>query len=327
MISGFFLIIYSAYSGIPTITGTNRGIIVKVVKDITVNIRDKASINGKVLGTAKKGDFFNAVDSTGDWYRIIYIREHAIDTANINKKYCQITNSTYSEHKMEYKHAVLFFTLMLFGLIMYVCGIAIKSNRKNILSKPISEESNIILSQSDHLNSEINKRTNDLRSFESQFVRMIPPPAGVASELQRVKVQHIIDGDTIIVSKDWNEIRIRLSAIDCPEDGQPWGNIAKAGLIKLIGGHYVYIEANGIDEYGRTLATIYLEDYQGSKRINVNERMVMLGHAWVMRQYYGHLSKSRRDQLDKLESWARSKRVGLWKTSNPIPPWQWRRNS
>jgi len=161
------------------------------------------------------------------------------------------------------------------------------------------------------------------RSLE-KFAYRVPPRTGDESERQRVTVEYVIDGDTVNVSNFGSEMRIRLDSIDCPEDGQPWGTIAKAGLIKLIGGRDVYIEEHGIDDYGRTLATIYLEGDIDSEWINVNERMVMLGHAWVMRQHYDHLPKSRQDQLNKLEKWARSKRVGLWKTSNPIPPWQWR---
>jgi endonuclease YncB( thermonuclease family) len=149
-------------------------------------------------------------------------------------------------------------------------------------------------------------------------------PAGAASELQRVKVQHVIDGDTVIVSKSWSDIRVRLDAIDCPEDGQHWGNIAKAGLIKLIGGRHVHLETHGVDGHGRTLGTIYVQLDHGQEWINVNERMVMRGHAWVTRKYFDHLPQSRKDQLNRLERWARSKRVGLWKTNNPIPPWQWR---
>jgi endonuclease YncB( thermonuclease family) len=56
----------------------------------------------------------------------------------------------------------------------------------------------------------------------------------------------------------------------------------------------------------------------------VNARMVTLGHAWVMRNFNHHLSKERKDELYKLERWARSKKVGLWEFENPIPPWQWR---
>ncbi|MEO0972229.1 MAG: thermonuclease family protein [Pseudomonadota bacterium] len=59
--------------------------------------------------------------------------------------------------------------------------------------------------------------------------------------------------------------------------------------------------------------------------MNVNERLVTLGHAWVMRGLYYHLPKARQQQLDRLERWARSKRVGLWRTEDPIPPWEWRR--
>ena len=140
----------------------------------------------------------------------------------------------------------------------------------------------------------------------------------------KVKVEHIIDGDTVVVVKDWHKIRIRLDSIDCPEDGQHWGDTAKYGLIKLIGGRKVRLEEHGQDRYERTLATIYVQHGYGSEWINVNERMVTLGHAWVIRKFYDHLPKDRQDKLNRLERWARSKKVGLWQTPNPIPPWKWR---
>ena len=52
--------------------------------------------------------------------------------------------------------------------------------------------------------------------------------------------------------------------------------------------------------------------------------MVTLGHAWVMRAYFSHLPIEREKKLNDLERWAKSKKIGLWKESNPIPPWQWR---
>ena len=143
-------------------------------------------------------------------------------------------------------------------------------------------------------------------------------------DFPEVKVEHIIDGDTVIVVKNWHQIKIRLDSIDCPEEGQHWGDTAKYGLIKLIGGRKVRIEEHGIDPYERTLATIYVQHGYGSEWMNVNERMVTLGHAWVMRRFYDHLPKDRQDKLNRLERWARSKRVGLWQISNPIPPWKWR---
>lgn len=142
--------------------------------------------------------------------------------------------------------------------------------------------------------------------------------------LPKVRVKYVNDGDTIIVSKDWHKIKIRLDSIDCPEDGQYWGDIAKYGLIKLIGGRKVYIEEHGLDSYGRMLATIYIRHRNEEEWLNVNERMVTLGHAWVMRMFYDHLPEDRQEKLNRLEEWARSKKVGLWHQANPTPPWEWR---
>lgn len=151
---------------------------------------------------------------------------------------------------------------------------------------------------------------------------------GVTPEISQgyftARVACVIDGDTVDVITKGRRIRVRLDSIDCPEDGQHWGDTAKFGLIKLIGGKTVRLEYHGLDHYGRTLATIYVVQDGGVKWANVNERMVALGHAWVMRQFYNHLSKQRRDSLNRIESWAKSKKVGLWKTANPLPPWAWR---
>lgn len=162
-----------------------------------------------------------------------------------------------------------------------------------------------------------------VRRITASPVRAIDTSQGITgSSLARVLC--VIDGDTVDVTKQGHRIRIRLSAIDCPEDGQPWGDTAKAGLIKMIGGKSVRLEEHGYDEYGRTIATVFVRDDQKAKWINVNERMVTLGHAWVMRAYYAHLTKDRRRQLNRLEIWAKSKRVGLWRAPNPTPPWEWR---
>lgn len=164
-----------------------------------------------------------------------------------------------------------------------------------------------------------------LLRFSGGLARTVPSIPGTTGELRRVKVRYVVDGDTVIVARSWSEYSVRLDSIDCPEDGQPWGNIAKAGLIKLIGGSHVYIETHGTDTHGRVLGTVYVHHSHAVEWINVNERMVMLGHAWVSRKHYQHLPKLRQHQLNRLERWAKSKRVGLWNSNGPIPPWQWRR--
>jgi endonuclease YncB( thermonuclease family) len=142
--------------------------------------------------------------------------------------------------------------------------------------------------------------------------------------LPTVKVVYVIDGDTVIVNKGHRKIRIRLDAIDAPEDGQLWGKQSKYGLIKIIGKPMVVkLEEHTTDHYGRTVASLFVQK-EHDEWINVNERMIMLGHAWVMRRYYNHLPSCRKAKLNDLERWARSKTIGLWSMSNPIPPWKWR---
>ena len=153
------------------------------------------------------------------------------------------------------------------------------------------------------------------RTFQSRSPRF-PAPYLMA------RVRFVHDGDTVTVQTAESEIRVRLDSIDCPENDQPWGNYAKAGLIKLIGGRNVQLEAHGLDSYGRTLATLYVKSE--NEVINVNEKMVARGHAWVVGNDSNHLSKNRKSRLISLENFARSKRMGLWKAENPIAPWAWR---
>ena len=153
------------------------------------------------------------------------------------------------------------------------------------------------------------------------------PTPRVLTAQRSAKVRRVLDGDTVIVVAGREVVRVRLDSIDCPEADQPWGDIAKAGLIKLIGGRDIHLEEYGLDHHGRTLATLFVEDRKTGARVNVNERMVTLGHAWVMRHYYDHLPNDRKAQLNRLERWAKGNRVGLWQTPEPVPPWSWRRET
>ncbi|MCY4524958.1 MAG: thermonuclease family protein [Halobacteriovoraceae bacterium] len=140
--------------------------------------------------------------------------------------------------------------------------------------------------------------------------------------LKEARTGYVKDGDTVDVWIGEEKKMIRLYGIDCPEDDQPWGDTATAGLIKLIGGRNVFLEMHGEDSYGRTLATIYIKD--GEIFTNVNEMMIVKGHAWVMRMFYKKLILARKAQLNRLEYRAKKHRAGLWKENNPTPPWKWR---
>jgi len=127
------------------------------------------------------------------------------------------------------------------------------------------------------------------------------------------KVVSVTDGDTIKVLKDGKQVKIRLASIDCPEKGQPYGNAAKKFTADLVAGKVVKIWPTDTDRYGRTVAFVFVGD------TDVNKELLKAGLAWHYKKY------SRDPELAMLEFEARSKKVGLWKEPDPVPPWKWRR--
>ena len=145
-----------------------------------------------------------------------------------------------------------------------------------------------------------------------------------ASQLKPADVMQVIDGDTVIVQSDWNQITLRLDGIDCPEGDQPWGDAARAALVKLIGDQRIRFDDHGPDGRGQQLATIYIQPTRNSAWVNVNLRMVTLGHAWVAPGLLDRLPEDRCEDLVFGSHRAQRKRIGLWHLPDPVPPWQWR---
>lgn len=130
------------------------------------------------------------------------------------------------------------------------------------------------------------------------------------------KVVGIADGDTITLRSNDSTYRIRLHGIDAPEKQQPFGTASKKFLSNLIFGESVEVSVKGRDKYDRVIGTILYADK------NINRDLVHQGYAWWYRKYAPN-----DEVLAKLESQARAKKRGLWRDSNPIAPWQWRRGA
>ena len=125
------------------------------------------------------------------------------------------------------------------------------------------------------------------------------------------KVIKISDGDTITILQGKQQIKVRLFGIDAPELEQPYGKKSKQFLANLIAGEVVEVEPKGKDRYKRTLGIIY---YKGQ---DINAQMVLNGYAWAYVKY----SRIYVDQ----EKAARENKLGLWQSSDPTPPWEWRK--
>lgn len=155
--------------------------------------------------------------------------------------------------------------------------------------------------------------------FRSLFISIVFclfPLMAVAGTFEG-RVVRVIDGDTLDVMLSGPQVqRIRLANIDAPElHGQPFGQKSKEKLLDLAAGKFVSVVERGKDRYGRLIAEIY-----DSGGINLNREMVRSGLAWNYVRY------STDSALPSLEAAARQKRVGLWRDSDPVPPWAWRKN-
>ncbi|AAS96482.1 thermonuclease family protein [Nitratidesulfovibrio vulgaris] len=94
------------------------------------------------------------------------------------------------------------------------------------------------------------------------------------------KVVGVADGDTVtVLSKNNDQIRIRLYGIDAPESAQAFGAKAKQSLANMVFGKVVRVEEKDRDRYGRVVARLYV----GS--LDVNAEQIRQGMAWVYRHY------------------------------------------
>ena len=130
------------------------------------------------------------------------------------------------------------------------------------------------------------------------------------------KVVGVHDGDSITVLREGNvQVKIRLEGIDAPELKQPFGNASKKALSDLVFGKSVEIDDKGKDRYGRTLANVFVG------KLWINLVMVESGMAWHFIQY------NKEPEYRQAERISRESRLGIWSQPNPIPPWEWRKQS
>lgn len=132
-------------------------------------------------------------------------------------------------------------------------------------------------------------------------------------------VIEVHDGDTITLKNDSGQKKIRLAGIDAPELKQPYGVESRSLLREAVLNKSVLFETSRNDKYGRVIGKVTLDGQ------DINLKQIQLGGAWVYRAYLKELSKE--DRVFYLEAEAQSKAIaaGLWKDSNAIEPWIWRK--
>jgi micrococcal nuclease len=140
----------------------------------------------------------------------------------------------------------------------------------------------------------------------------LSPPAFAVTNFTGLVVE-VVDGDTLEVLQRGKAVRIRLSGIDCPEKGQPYGKAAKQFTSEMTLGKPVTVEVRHLEKDGLLVADVILPD--GSV---LNQELLGAGLAWRYRKY------GRTPALAALEQAARKAKRGLWAAPNPVAPWCWR---
>ncbi len=123
------------------------------------------------------------------------------------------------------------------------------------------------------------------------------------------------DGDSVVVDMDGVEVEVRLLGINAPESDECFYDAATDHLTDLLEGQTAEVEVIGTDQFGRTLAYLWLEGAL------VNLGLVSDGFAVATTPGEGETNGN---DLISAEDEAFSERVGLWAmdacgASDPLP--------
>jgi endonuclease YncB( thermonuclease family) len=129
----------------------------------------------------------------------------------------------------------------------------------------------------------------------------------------------ITDGDTVVVldSADrFNEIR--LKGIDAPELRQAFGDASRVYLARKLAGKEVAVESQKRDRYGRLIGKVSLDGR------DICLEQIEAGLAWHYKKFENEQNEADQNLYAEAEQYARSQRLGLWRESTQIPPWDFR---
>ncbi len=135
------------------------------------------------------------------------------------------------------------------------------------------------------------------------------------------KVIRVADGDTltILIEPIKLDMPVRLSGIDAPEKGMPFGQVSKTSLSDLAFGKLATVIWGKKDKYGRIVGKVLIDGQ------DVNLEQVNRGLAWHFKEYQDEQSVEEREAYAKAEIAASARHLGLWQDKDPVPPWAWRK--
>ncbi len=124
-------------------------------------------------------------------------------------------------------------------------------------------------------------------------------------------------GDTFTILSENELYKIRLADVDAPELKQSFGRQAQNFTYDRVYDRKVEITIEQIDANGLFIGKVVLDNGR-----TLNEELLASGLAWHYRVKHQPSQK-----LTKLEYFAYSNHIGLWMQPNPLPPWEFRKET
>ena len=147
---------------------------------------------------------------------------------------------------------------------------------------------------------------------------VIPFAAAASATTLQAKVVEVRSGNVIIVNNINRPVSVRLKAIDPPEVGQPFNDVARDHLKDLLLEKTVTVEATHfVDNYLE--ARVFLNN------IDIGSQMLRDGVAWYDHASDYELNQAVRDLYAQCEAAARAEKRGLWQDAAALSPWEYRR--
>lgn len=135
-----------------------------------------------------------------------------------------------------------------------------------------------------------------------------------SDEILEAEVSAVVDGNTLTIRfQDNDAYDVQLSGIDSPELTQEFGEQAKQFLQKKALNKRVKVQLLGKDRWGNRLAVVWLKG-----EVDLRVELLQEGLAWTA-------ERNPLPELEKVRMEAQNKGKGLWQTTEPTPPWIFRR--
>jgi len=128
-----------------------------------------------------------------------------------------------------------------------------------------------------------------------------------------VRIDYVIDGDTVNIIDGEKAYRLRIRHIDAPERNQSYGKKSRRALMQLCEGGQVTVNVTGKDKYRRRLGNLSCGEQ------DVASFMLEQGHAWFNARYSSDMLLALKERT------AREQKKGLWQEDKPTAPWTWRK--